>query len=251
MKKALGWIVLALILAGVWGWRAGWWVPAPLVMGTHAEFPPFAMREDGDEGRIVGFDVDLAQAIADKAGRPLQIVDLPFDELIPALETGRVHMVLAAMTITAERAERVDFSDPYYKATPVVMIRAGEPEPPQAEDMAGQKIGAQAGTTNERLAQEITGKNNVRAKPSAKAAIADLLNSQVNYVLVDEQPATAFQRIFPEARIVRLPFPDEFYGVAVRKGDADLLKRINQTLKDVAADRRYDWFIDRWMLQLD
>ena len=113
------------------------------------------------------------------------------------------------------------------------------------------QIAAQAGTTSEAIAQEWAGLGNVRSTTSAKAAIVDLLNSQADAVLMDEQPATAFRKIFPEAQIVRLPFPDEFYGVAVRKGNARLLNLVNATLEEVRADGRYDWFIDRWLLQAD
>lgn len=250
MKKWWWLAGLAVILSlAAWFWLNR---SDPLVMGTHAHFPPFELIEPGARGdAIVGFDVDLARAIADKAGRPLRIVDMPFDELIPALEAGTVDLVLVAMTITADRAERVDFSRPYYKATQVVLIREGEEPPATLDELNSRQIAAQAGTTSEAIAQEWAGLGNVRSTTSAKAAIVDLLNSQADAVLMDEQPATAFRKIFPEAQIVRLPFPDEFYGVAVRKGNARLLNLVNATLEEVRADGRYDWFIDRWLLQAD
>ena len=220
--------------------------PRPLAMGTHAEFAPFEARENGE---VVGFDVDLGRAIAEKAGRPLKIVDMPFEDLIPALESGELDMVLVAMTITEERSERVDFSKPYYRATQVAMMREGEASPATKEELAGRKFGAQAGTTSEALAREIAGAENVKRAPTAKAALADLLNSQVDFVLVDEQPAEAFRKVFPEARVLRFEFPEEQYGVAVRKGNAALLETINETLGAIAADGRYDWFVDRWMVQ--
>lgn len=249
MKKFYVLAGLALALVGAWGWVAGWWTPDPLVLGTHAEFRPFALR-DGDDGQdIVGFDVELAKAIAEKARRPLKIVDLPAEGLIPALEAGDVDLVLAAMAITEERAARVDFSASYYKATPVVLIRDGDPEPAEAMDMRGRKMAAHLGTPSDGVARDITGHENVRQTPTAKAAIVHLLNSQVDFVLVDEQPVSALQARFPEARMVRLPFKDEFLGVAVRQGNAELLDLVNQTLQDVVADGRYDGFIDRWMVQ--
>ena len=222
--------------------------PRPLRMGTHAEFAPFESREGG---AIVGFDVDLGRAIAEKAGRPLEIVDMPFEDLIPALEAGELDMALVAMTITEERAKRVDFSRPYYRATQVAMMREGEEEPATKEELAGRKIGVQAGTTSEALAREIAGEENVKRAPTAKAALADLLNSQVDFVLVDEQPAEAYRKVFPEARVMRFAFPEELYGVAVGKGNAALLGTINETLDAIAADGRLDWFVDRWMVQAE
>lgn len=248
MKKVGLAIGLLLVLGvAVWMLRGE---PEPLIMGTHAQFPPFEMVQPvGDGEEIVGFDVELAQAIAAKAGRPLTIIDMPFDDLIPALEAGTVDMALVAMSMTDERARRVDFSEPYYTATQVVLIREGESPPATRDDLATWPIAAQTGTTSAALALDIAGADNVRQTSSARAAIVDLLNSQVNAVLVDEQPAAAFQKIFPEAHIVRLPFPEEYYAVAVRKDNSRLLKLINTTLQDIKADGRYDWFIDRWLLQ--
>ena len=98
----------------------------PLVLGTHAEFPPFEMRAGAAGTTIVGFDVDVAESIAVKAKRPLKIVDLPFDELIPALDGGRVEMVMAGLAVTEARAEQVDFSRPYHRT----VAAGGEGEAP-------------------------------------------------------------------------------------------------------------------------
>lgn len=83
-----------------------------LVMGTNAEFPPFETRGGPGGAEVVGFDVDVAKAIAAKVGLPLKIEDMKFDSLLPALDAGQVDMVLAGMTITPDRAQNVDFSDP-------------------------------------------------------------------------------------------------------------------------------------------
>ena len=97
----------------------------PLVLGTSAEFPPFEMRAGAAGTTIVGFDVDVAESIAAKAKRPLKIVDLPFDELIPALEQGRVEMVMAGLAVTEKRAERVNFSRSYHRT--VAAEEEGQP----------------------------------------------------------------------------------------------------------------------------
>ena len=223
----------------------------PLTMGTSAEFPPFEAYEDGPGSRIVGFDVELGRAIAERAKRELKIVDMPFEDLIPALEAGEVDMVLVAMTITEERGRRVDFSEPYYRARQVAMVREGDAVPEKAEDWAGLRIGAQRGTTSHALARSLEGIEELRLARTAREAVVDLLNSRVDAVLVDEQPAAAFRRIFPEARVVDLGFREELYGVAVRRGNGALLGTINETLAEVKADGRYDWFVDRWMVQAD
>ena len=221
-----------------------------LVMGTNAEFPPFETRGGEGGSEVVGFDVEVARAIAAKIGLPLKIEDMKFDSLLPALAAGKVDLVLAGMTITEERRQNVDFSIPYYKATQVVLIRKGDPVPQAKEELKGRKIAVQLGTTGDGVAAEITGQENVRQFTSAMDAVVELMNSKVDAVIIDEQPALNFAKINPELELVRLAFDDEFYGIAVRKGNAELLAKINETLGEISADGRYDQFVNQWMVQM-
>ena len=220
-----------------------------LVMGTNAEFPPFETRGGANGSEVVGFDVEVARAIAAKAGLPLKIEDMKFDSLLPALSAGKVDLVLAGMTITDERSRNVDFSTPYYKATQVVLILAGSPIPQTKEDLKGVKIAVQLGTTGDGAAVEIAGQDNVRQFTSAMDAVVELMNGKVECVVIDEQPAIQFAKKNPELMLVRPQFDDEFYGVAVKKGNAELLAKVNEALAEIAADGRYDQFVDRWMVQ--
>lgn len=222
-----------------------------LVMGTNAEFPPFETRGGADGSEVVGFDVDVAKAIAAKMGLPLKVEDMKFDSLLPALDAGKVDLVLAGMTITPERAQNVDFSAPYYKATQVVLIRKGDPVPAAKEDLKGRTIAVQLGTTGDGAAVEITGQENVRQFTSTMDAVVELMNSKVDFVIIDEQPAVQFQKKNAnDLQLVRLAFDDEFYGVAVKKGNAELLAKINEALAEIAADGRYDQAVDQWMVQM-
>lgn len=223
----------------------------PLTMGTSAGFPPFEMRAGGEGSAIVGFDVDLGRAIAKKVGRPLKIVDLPFEGLIPALEAGAVEMVLAGLAMTEERATRVDFSEPYFRTSPVVLMREEMAPPESKEAMAGRKVGAQGGTTSYALAQEIAGAENVVESETPWAAMGDLLNGKVDFMLMDAQSAAVFLKTFPGSRMARLPFAEVAYGVAVRKGDSKLLAKINATLEEIVKDGRRDAWVKQWMGQPD
>ena len=218
-----------------------------LVMGTNAEFPPFETRGGEKGADVVGFDVEVAKAIAAKVGLPLKIEDMKFDSLLPALSGGKVDLVLAGMTITPERAQNVDFSAPYYKATQVVLLLAGGPIPEKKEDLKGMKIAVQLGTTGDGLAAEITGQENVRQFTSAMDAIVEMMNTKVDAVIIDEQPAIQFANKNPELMLIRLAFDDEFYGVAVKKGNAELLAKVNEALAEIQADGRYDQFVEQWM----
>jgi len=250
MKQIGCWItVLVLGLAAGCG-------PKPpvdyLVMGTNAEFPPFEMRGGADNSAIVGFDVTLAQAIADKVGKPLKIEEMPFEELIPALVEGRLDLVLAGLTLTEERAALVDFSDSYYTSTQVALIRKGEPAPTTQEDLRDKKVGAPAETTGAAAAASLTsGKRKLRMYDSALATVVGLMNSRVDFALVDEQPALLLQKRFQkDIQMVRLDFDEEFYGVAVQQGNAELLAQVNEVLADIRSDGRMEDWLDQWMVQL-
>lgn len=221
-----------------------------LVMGTNAEFPPFDVRGGENSDKVVGFDVDVAQAIAAKVGLPLKIEDMKFDDLLPALSAGKVDMVLAALAITPERAQTVDFSEPYYKATQVALVIAGSPFPQTKEDLNGYKVGVQLGSIGAGVVGEIVDSERTRQYPSAKDAVVDLMNSQVEVVVLDEQPAREFLKKNPELILVSLGCDDEFYGVAVQKGNAELLAKVNEALTEMQADGRVDQFIDQWMVQM-
>lgn len=222
-----------------------------LVMGTNAEFPPFESRGGPGGAEVVGFDVEIARAIADKLGLPLRIEDMKFDSLLPALGAGKVDMVLAGMTITEDRARNVDFSVPYYKATQVVLMRQGQPTPESKDDLKNSRIAVQLGTTGDGMAMQIAGQANVRQFTSAMDAVVELLNGKVDYMIIDEQPAIQFQKKNPGLALVELDFEDEFYGVAVKKGNSELLAQINEALAEIVADGRYDEFIDKWMVAAD
>ena len=251
MKKILCGTVAVLALAALLAACGKKDTTKYLVMGTNAEFPPFETRGGANGSEVVGFDVEVARAIAAKAGLPLKIEDMKFDSLLPALDAGKVDMVLAGMTITPDRAKNVDFSDPYYKATQVVLIRKGDPVPTSKEDLKGRTISVQLGTTGDGAAAEIAGQENVRQFTSMIDAVVELMNSKVDFTVLDEQPAINFQKKNPaDLELVRLAFDDEYYGVAVKKGNAELLAQINEALAEIAAGGRYDRFVDHWMVQM-
>ena len=222
-----------------------------LVMGTHAEFPPFETLGGQDGTEVVGFDVEVAKAIAAKAGLPLKIENMPFDRLLPALAAGKLDLVLAGLSITPERDQTADFSEPYYKATQVVLILAGGAVPEKKEELKDMAIGVQQGTTGEKTAVDLVGRERVRPFSSVSAATAELLKGAVDAVIIDEQPAIQLARKDPLLMLLRMEFEDERYGVAVRTGNAGLLATVNDALAEIQSDGRYDQFLDQWLLQAE
>ena len=221
-----------------------------LVLGTSAEFPPFVSKADAGEsaGEIVGFDIEIAMAIADQAGLPLRIENLEFNDLLPALAAGKVDLVMAAMPITEARRRMANVSTPYYNATPVAAIVAGGPVPETKDELKGMKIGAQIGTTDLEIAEELAGAEAAQAFPTAGEAVAALMANQVECVILDDQLVPRFAARNELLMRLGVPFEPETYGVAVQKGNAELLAKVNETLAAIAADGRYERWLDQWLV---
>ncbi len=232
-------------LAGAAGLAGGPRTPR-LVAGTCADFPPFESRVDG---RIVGFDLEIAGGIAARAGRELRVRDLEFSELLPALERGAVDLVVAALAPTAERRAAADFSEPYYRATPVALARKAAGAPAAKAELAGRRIGAVLGTAGIGVAATLTADGNIRPALSALGAVADLMNGEVDAAILDEEAAARFEQKNPELRRIALGAGEEAYAVAVRRGDAELRATVNAALAEMAADGRRDRFADRWLVR--
>ncbi len=218
-----------------------------LVLGTNAEFPPFVTRAEAggpDAGEIIGFDVEIALAIADKAGLPLKVENLEFDRLLPALAAGEVDLVLAALPITAARRKLVNFSAPYYDATPMAVVLAGGPVPETREELKEMRLGAPAGSAGLAAAEEIAGAGEVPVYASIIEAVAALRGGQVDGILLDSQVAVRYTDRNELLMRLAVPFEKESYGVAVRKGNAELLAQVNEVLAQIVADGRHTQWLD-------
>ena len=248
MNRMSIWLVLALVVLA--GCAKQPEAVKYLVLGTSAEFPPFVSKSEAGEaaGEMVGLDVEIAMAIADKAGLPLQIENMEFNDLLPALAAGKVDLVMAAMPVTEARRRMANFSTPYYNATPVAAILAGGPVPQTKEELKGLKIGAQIGTADLEAAEAIAGAEGAKAFPAVGEAVAALMANQVECVILDDQLVPRFAAQNELLMRLEVPFDPEVYGVAVKKGNAQLLAKVNETLAEIVADGRYDRWLDQWVV---
>lgn len=213
---------------------------AVLNVGTNAEFPPFEYI--GEDGHPDGFDVALIRAIGDKLGREVKIQDLEFDSLVSVIGT-KIDVAIAGMTITEERLETVDFSNPYYEAVQYVIVPAGSTIA-TAADLEGKTIGVQLGTTGDYIVQDdIPGATPAQYKKGVDA-VNDLLNGRVDCVIIDKNPAQVFAEKFPgEVEALdgaQFGFEPESYAIALPKGDTELADQINNALKELITDGTFD-----------
>ena len=218
-----------------------------IVMGTNAAFPPFEYigGESGDE--VVGFDAEIAKEIAKDLGKELKIEDMEFDTLLTALNANKIDFVIAGMTINPKRAESVNFSEPYYEATQAVIVRKDQTAVKVIDDLKDKKISVQLGTTGNDMASKYTGEANISAFNTGFEAVMELKNGKVDCLIIDQQPAMNFVAKNPELEILSFDFEPEYYGIAIKKDDKDLLASVNKTLKRLKSSGKYDELISQFM----
>lgn len=215
-----------------------------LVMGTNASFPPYEYVDDN--GKIVGIDAEIAQAIADKLGMKLEIKDMEFDSLIPAVKSKSIDLVLAGMTVTEERKQSVNFSDSYSTGVQVVIVKEGS-DIKTVDDLKGKKIGVQAGTTGDAYCSDDFGEENVKQFSNGSLAVAALANGQVDCVVIDNEPAKNYVAANSGLKILDTEYVTEDYAIAISKDNDELLKKVNNALKELKDDGTVDKIIGKYI----
>ena len=215
-----------------------------IVVATEAAYPPFESKSP--DGTIVGFDPDLVRAACREAGLTVEFIDQTFDGILPGLSQGKYDAAVSAMTITEERARIVDFTDPYFDAGQVVAVLARNAAVKGLADLEGKTISVQRNTTGHRAAEKVKGAT-VKDFDSIEPAFLELLAGRADAVINDYPPTFLYMKSHPEVRIAGKPFTEEKYGIAVRKGHADLLAKLNEGLRRVKASGEYDRLVKQWL----
>jgi len=203
-----------------------------LVMATNAEFPPYEFY-DGD--KIVGIDAEIAQAIADELGMELEIEDIAFDSIIPEIVSGKADMALAGMTVTEDRKASVDFSDTYATASQMIIVKE-DSKIAGPDDLKGVTVGVQLGTTGDIYVSDLEADGTtVERYNKGFEAVQALSQGKIDAVVIDGEPAKTFVSESEGLKILDEAFTVEEYAIAVKKGNSELLDKINtalETLKD-------------------
>jgi polar amino acid transport system substrate-binding protein len=213
-----------------------------LIMVTNAEFPPY---EYHDKNEIVGIDADIAKAIAEKCGMELEIKDMAFDSLIPAIQSGKADFTAAGMTVNEDRLKNVDFTDTYAKATQVIIVKE-DSEIAAPEDLEGKKIGVQTGTTGDIYAADIKDVSMQRFNKGMEAVMA-LKQGKIDAVIIDGEPAKVFVEKNEGLKILDKAFTEEEYAIALKKGNQELLNQMNAALKELKESGELQTIIDKYI----
>ncbi len=216
-----------------------------LTVGTNAEFPPFEYVDDN--GEADGFDMALCKAIGEKLGVEVKIENMEFASLVSSIGS-KIDIAAAGMTVTDERKESVDFSNPYYEAVQYVIVSA-DSDIATADDLKDKTIGVQLGTTGDFIAEGYT--SNVAQYNKAVDAVNDLVNGKVDVVIIDKNPALVFETKF-EGKVkaiegAQFGFETEEYAIALPKGDTALADAVNGAIDELKADGTFDELVKTYI----
>jgi polar amino acid transport system substrate-binding protein len=216
--------VVALVLSGCAK-------PAVVKVATDATFAPFESTDD--KGNLVGYDIDLMNKIAEKAGITIQWENVPFDSALAGLASCQYDAAIAAISISEDRKASMLFSDPYLDAGLVVVVNTATSDITGLADLKNKTVAAQLGTTGEIEAQKIEG---VTYKPydSYELAFLELANKGVDAVIADNPVALGYVTANPDkVKIVGEVFDSTPYGVAICKTNTELQTKINKAMKEL------------------
>ncbi len=249
----------ALALAGCTGGGGG----ETVTIGSDIPYRPFEYRTE--EGDLVGFDVEVARAVfGDQLGMEPEFEQTGFDGIIPSLNNGNFRVIMSAMTINEERAQKVDFSDPYFTAYQTI-VTLTDSDISSAEDLAGTSVGVQKGTTGEgaaeQLKEDLDGDLTIQSYDQITGAFDALLNNQVAAVINDNTVNAEFANNNDNVRFVEgegeaaeqggdappyLTLTVEEYGIAFRQDDDEFRQDVNEALAAIMDDGTYDEIYDKY-----
>ena len=212
------------------------------VVGTDAAYAPF--ESQNEKGEIVGFSIDIVNAIAQKAGIAVKFVNTPWEGIFNALAQGDRDLLISSITITDERKQTMDFSDPYFDAHQLIAVKA-DSKIARFEDLKSLKVGVQTGTTGDDAISKLQGKNSTDVKrfESTPLALKELETGGIDAVVADNGVVVNYVKNNAGNRFKTVndpAFAPEHYGIAVRKGNAELLAKLNAGLAAIRADGSYD-----------
>ena len=215
-----------------------------LVMCTNAEFPPYEYKEGGD---FKGIDVEAAKKIGEKLGMEVEILDIAFDSLIPTVNSGKADFAMAGMTVTEDRLQNVDFSHTYQTAVQAVIVPVNS-SIVDSNDLYDKKIGVQLGTTGDIYCTDDFGDENVSRYPKIVDGVQAMKTGAIDACVVDDQVAKALIASDEGSfKILETPYAEEEYAIAVKKGNTELLDKINKAIDEMISSGELKTIVDKYI----
>jgi polar amino acid transport system substrate-binding protein len=244
MRRLINLFLACLVLTGICADAAE---PA-LRVGMELGYPPFEMRDE--KGQAQGVSVDLARALAESLGRPLEIQNLPFDGLIPALKTGKIDLVISSMTATEERARVIDFSEPYLKTGLCLLVSAKSDAKTIADlNKSGKTVVVKKGTTGFLYAAKNLHAPKVLVLDKEAAAVLEVVQEKADAFIYDQMSVFShWKRNQETTRALLEPFQQESWAIGLPK-ESPLREKVNAFLKSYRESGGFEKLGDRWLAE--
>jgi polar amino acid transport system substrate-binding protein len=239
---------MLLVACGTPAAPAGQTAAQRIRVATDATWYPFEFIDEQTR-EIVGFDIDLMKAIAEKENLDVEFINVSWDPLLAGMAGCQYDAAISAMTITEERAQSWSFTEPYFAAGQQIVVRQENTEITGLDDLAGKTVGAQIGTTG---AIELETMEGVSLRPYDEVGLAfqALINGQIDAVVADDALAQGYIGQNPNRiKAVGEPFTAEDYGIAVCRTNTELLATLNRGLAAVKAEGLIDELVQRWLIE--
>lgn len=214
-----------------------------LTMSTNAAFPPYEMTTD--DGGFEGIDVEVAQALAEKLGLELEILDMDFDAALLAVQEGKSDIVMAGVTVDEDRLLVMNFTNSYANGVQSIIVPEGSDI--TTNDLSGKTIGTQRGTTGWQYCSDDYGDEAVIAYDDGITAVQALLNGQVDCVVIDDAPAQSFVEANAGLKILDTEYANEDYAIGVNKSNTALLDALNAALAELIEDGTVQTIVDKYI----
>jgi polar amino acid transport system substrate-binding protein len=218
-----------------------------LIVGMELAYPPFEMTDT--QGRPTGVSVDLAQALGKYLGKEIEIQNIPFDGLIPALRTRKIDLIISSMTATPERAQAIDFSEPYLKTGLCLLVGKNSAiQSIRDLDQSGKVVATKLGTTGHLYATSKVKRAQVRVLEQESMCVLEVVQGKADAFIYDQMSTFKnWQRHTDTMRAVLQPFQQESWAIGVRKGNTELRQNVNAFLKDFRARGGFEELGDRYL----
>lgn len=213
-----------------------------IYVGMSADFAPFEYRE-GKE--IVGFDVDLMREISKISGIEVEFVDIQFDGLLPALESGKIDVIISGMTATENRKKFVNFTDSYFNSTQTILANNENQSIASFADLSGKAVGVVLGFTGDLVVSKLPNVS-VQKFNSTPDLILALKSRKVEAGVLDYETAKSYVAHNPELKLIPSDSAKEEYAIAMRKSDTELLQKINAALKEIKENGTYETLLTKY-----
>ena len=219
-----------------------------LVVGMSADYAPYEFHYIDENGKDVigGFDVDIANEIADAIGVELVIQEMDFDALVSALPAGKVDVVISGMNPTEERAKVVDFSDIYYNSQHGILVRTEDADKYKTfADLEGAKVGAQLGSTQEQIAKAEIPNTDLQLLANVNNLILELKSGKVDAIVMEKPVAEMAVKNNPDLAVGEPTYEEKTGGnaVGVAKNNLELLAKINEVINELNESGKMDDYI--------